>query len=234
MAAARGRIGSFKHRLFVPRPMTGPIAEDRLRAAVLAGLEDQVEHLSGPSESFSLPAWRRWARLMTDRRHAKGWPSVFATGRGLFGALLSVAEEVDGGIGASGGHLRHLYAAFLDEAAPIVDLPRLAVAASAWRQAADKWDALAEAAVPGALPDARAAVEAGRALHDAVLDGEAGRSRALVTARALWAVRERHAEAFPLPADAIDALFADIGQRLGELYEAERAALAVTARAIGR
>ena len=42
---------------------------------------------------------------MTDRRNAKAWPRVFAGGVGLFGALLSIAEGVDGDIGAEGGHL---------------------------------------------------------------------------------------------------------------------------------
>ena len=31
-----------------------------------AGLEDQVQHLRASSDSFSLPAWRKWARLLTD------------------------------------------------------------------------------------------------------------------------------------------------------------------------
>ncbi len=116
MAGARGRIGSFKHRIVRLRPATGTIPADRLRAAMRAGLEDQVDHLRSPSDSFSLPAWRKWARLMTDERNAKAWPRVFADGHGLFGSLLDLVELVDGDVGASGGHLRELYAASLDEA----------------------------------------------------------------------------------------------------------------------
>ena len=58
MAAARGRIGSFKHRIVGLRTTPGPIPAERLRAAMRAGLEDQVDHLRSPSDSFSLPAWR--------------------------------------------------------------------------------------------------------------------------------------------------------------------------------
>src|SRR6185295_20282695 len=65
MAAARGRIGSFKHRIVGLRTTPGPIPADRLRVAMRAGLEDQVDHLRTRSDSFSLPAWRKWARLMT-------------------------------------------------------------------------------------------------------------------------------------------------------------------------
>src|SRR5688572_4584470 len=106
MAAARGRIGSFKHRIAGLRTTPGPIAAERLRAAMRAGLADQVDHLRSSSDSFSLPAWRKWSRLMTNQRNAKAWPRVFADGRGLFGALSALHERVDGGVGPSGGHLR--------------------------------------------------------------------------------------------------------------------------------
>ena len=95
MAAARGRIGSYKHRIVALRTTAGPIPADRLRAAMHAGLEDQVDHLRSTSDSFSLPAWRKWARMMTDERNAKAWPRVFADGHGLFGALLAIVEAVD-------------------------------------------------------------------------------------------------------------------------------------------
>jgi hypothetical protein len=233
MAAARGRVGSFKHRLFVPQPVPGPIDAALLRQAIRAGLDDQVEHLRGSSDSFSLPAWRKWSRLMTDTRNAKAWPNVFRDGRGLFGALLSVVEGVDGEIGATGGHLRDLYATFLDEAAPVLDLPGLVDAAAAWRQAADRWEDLADAAVPAALPRAADAVDAAEALHDAVMEGEPGRARAAAAAGSLRAIRGRHADAFPLPAAAVGDLLADLGARVGEIYQVERDALATTARAIG-
>ena len=110
MAAARGRIGSFKHRIIGLRTTSGPIPAERLRAAMQAGLEDQVDHLRSRSDSFSLPAWRKWGRLTTDDRNAKAWPRVFADGHGLFGALLSLLESVDGQVGPWGGHLRELYA----------------------------------------------------------------------------------------------------------------------------
>ncbi len=99
MAAARGRIGSFKHRIVGLRTTPGPIPADRLRAAMRAGLQDQVDHLRSPSDSFSLPAWRKWGRLMTDQRNAKAWPRVFADGHGLFGSLSALHESVDGQVG---------------------------------------------------------------------------------------------------------------------------------------
>jgi hypothetical protein len=234
MAAARGRVGSYKHRLIRLQPATTTMPADTLRDAIRAGLRDQVEHLASSSDSFSLPAWRKWSRLMTDGKHAKAWPRVFAGGRGLFGALVSIVEGVDGDVGAYGGHLRELYAAFLDEAAAALDQPPLGEAATRWRAAADRWEDLADAAVPPDLDGAVDAVAAAEALHQAVISGEPGRAAGASAASTLWETRSRYADAFPLPADRIEELLADIGDRLAEIHATEVEALASTADAVGR
>jgi hypothetical protein len=232
MAAARGRVGSYKHRIVALRTTPGPIPAERLRAAMRAGLADQVEHLRSTSDSFSLPAWRKWARLMTDQRNAKAWPRVFADGVGLFGALSAIHEDVDGQVGSSGGHLRELYADALDEAAVALDNAALADAALAWRAVADQWEELADAAVPPDLDGAAEAVEAVEALHEAAMAGEAGRSAVTEAAATVWAIRDRYADAFPLAPDRIAAILADLGERLGAIHQAELDALEVTAQAI--
>jgi hypothetical protein len=234
LAAARARIGSYKHRLVEIRPASGTLPEGRLRDALATGLEDQVDHLRSPSGSFSLPAWRKWSRLLTDTRNAKAWPRVFASREGLFGVLLSIIEEVDGEIGTNGGHLRELYAAGLRESAAILDRPGLLDAASAWEASADLWEDLADAAMPAELDGAAEAVEADEELHAAVMEGEAGRARARVAADRVWAARRRYAHAFPLPEDSIADLFADLGERLAAIHGAEVEAVEATARAIGR
>ena len=234
MTAARGRIGSFKHRIIGLRTTPGPIPADRLRAALRAGLEDQVDHLRAASDSFSLPAWRKWGRLMTDQRNAKAWPRVFADGHGLFGAFLALLESVDGEVGPWGGHLRELNAASLDEAAVALDNAALGDAARAWRGVADHWEELADAAVPPDLDGAAEAVEAVETLHEAVMAGEEGRLRVTAAAATAWGIRDRYADAFPLPPDRVAAILEDLGDRIGEIHQAEVAALEVTARAIGR
>jgi hypothetical protein len=235
MIAARGRIPSYKNRLVELARPPAPLSADRLRSAVLAGLEDQVDHLRQTSDSFSLPAWRKWSRLMTDIRNAKAWPNVFGDDRrGLFGTLLSVVEEVDGDVGAGGGHLRFLYATALDEAASILDLPALTDAAVRWREAGDLWEDLADAAVPPSLTDGIEAIEAAERLHDAVMAGEPGRADAAAAAREVWRLRDANADSIALDAGARSALFADLGRRLAEIYDAEVAALDATAKAIGR
>ncbi|HEU0236836.1 MAG TPA: BtrH N-terminal domain-containing protein [Candidatus Limnocylindrales bacterium] len=233
LARARARIGSFRHRLIELRPTPGPVPVDRLRAALRAGLDDQVDHLRSRSDSFSLPAWRKWSRLMTDPRHAKGWPRVFAGGAGLFGGLMSIVEEVDGDVGATGGNLRELLAGGLDEAATVLDLPGLVDAAAAWRGAADLWHDLADAAVPASIDGAADALEAAEELHDAVMAGEADRATARAAAHRLWEARDRGDRA-RLADGLVDGLFADLADRLRAIHAAEVEALEITARAIGR
>ncbi len=234
MAAARARIGSYKHRLLRIVAEPGAIPADRLRDAFRAGIEDQVAHLRSSSDSFGIPAWRKWSRLLVDTRNAKAWPRVFADRVGLFGTLLSAVEAVDGEVGATGGHLRELQAAGLDEAAAALDRPALADAAARWRTAADLWEDFADAVVPPDLDGATEAVESDEALHEAVALGEAGRARAQAAAERVWAARDGYANSFPLDADRVAALFADLSSRLAEIHAAERDALDSTATAIGR
>ena len=104
---ARARIGSFRNASFVVRTRDHVVPAASLQAAVRAGLEATVEHLSAASDSFSLPAWRKWSRMLVDRRAAKAWPTVFADRRGLVGALLSVWEGVEPA-GMYGGNLRRV------------------------------------------------------------------------------------------------------------------------------
>ncbi|HET9344851.1 MAG TPA: hypothetical protein VFO05_04040, partial [Candidatus Limnocylindrales bacterium] len=129
---------------------------------------------------------------------------------------------------------RELYAASLDEAAVTLDNAALADAAQAWRGVADSWEELADAAVPPDLDGAAEAVDAVETLHEAVMAGEQGRSRVSAAAETAWAIRDRYADAFPLPPDRVTAILEDLGDRLGTIYRAEVDALDTTARAIGR
>ena len=233
MARARVRIGSYKHRLLVPRPAPGPLDADRFRAAIRDGLTDGVTHLRSTSDSFSLPAWRKWSRMMTDPRHPKGWPTVFAGGDGLLGALLSLVESVDGTIGAFGGHLRGRYGTFLDEAAAVLDLPGLEDAAERWRDAADRWEDLGDAAIPPDLEGAAAARDTAETLHQAVMAGEPGRATAREAAARLLELRDAHATSAEFARARMPELFAELGARLAAIHGAETAALAATAAAIG-
>ncbi|GAB3847052.1 hypothetical protein GCM10029963_27830 [Micromonospora andamanensis] len=181
---ARARVGSYRNCLW---EIEGPGGTD-LGAAVLAGLGDCLAGLGGSSTSFALPAWRKWARSTADARAAKGWPTVFAGGTGLVGALLSIWEGVEP-VGATGGHLRDLYARFLDEAAVLLRAPDLTACGDRFRETAAAWHAVAEAALPADVPDYRQLRELSADLAAAVTLGDEGDGERSTSAAALWAAR---------------------------------------------
>jgi Butirosin biosynthesis protein H, N-terminal/Domain of unknown function (DUF4872) len=233
LAAARARVGSYKHRLLVLDAPAAELDADGLRRAVRDGLAEQVEHLSRRSDSFSLPAFRKWARLLTDRRNAKGWPTVFADRVSLFDACLSVYENLEPS-GSDGGNLRGLYAAFLDEAAGLLDAPALGTAAAAYREAAARWHEVAETAMPaGRDPFAEARRLTDR-LQTEVSRGDAGREEAAAAAASLWALRDRWRPEFPGDDRDVEALLAALADRVTAACDAEEAALGELTAALSR
>jgi len=220
LAAARARVGSYRNCLVA---VTGrPPAGGDPRAAVRAGIADCVAYLGAASDSFALPAWRKWARMVTDTRNAKAWPKVFADGTGLVDALLSVWEGVEP-VGMDGGHLRTLYARFLDEAADLLGAPGLRECAGLFREAAAGWHAVAEAALPADVPEFARLRELTAAVAEGVAAGDAGAATRAEAAGELWELRTA-CDRRP-PVDDTGALFTALAARLGAVYEAERAAL---------
>ena len=223
LAAARARVGSYKHRLLVLDAPAAELDGDRLRTAVRDGLAEQVEHLSQRSDSFSLPAFRKWARLLVDGGNAKAWPKVFADRVSLFDACLSVYENLEP-VGWGGGNLRGLYAEFLDEAAGLLEAPDLGKAAAAYREAAACWRAVADtAAPPGREPFAEARRLIAR-LQAQVEAGDAAQEEAAATAARLWALRDRWRHRFPGDAD-VEGLLAALAAAVTAACDAEEAAL---------
>jgi hypothetical protein len=208
---ARTRVSSYRNRLIVVDAAVPP--EDPA-APVWAGIRDCVEHLGGSSASFALPAWRKWAKLFTDRRNAKGWPTVFADGRGLAGALLTAWEGVEP-VGMTGGHLRGLYADFLEEAAPLLGAG-VTEAAEAFRAAAAQWHAFAEAALPADVPEYAQL----RELTAAVAVGVAQGSPDAAAAAELWRLRQDLDEKPPVAPD-----FGVLAERMTAVHAAESTAV---------
>ena len=219
---ARARVGSYRNAMLAVRSRDLAIPGARLRAVVRSGLEDMVSHLGGRSDSFAVPAWRKWARMLVSSGPAKAWPRVFADGAGLFGALLSVWEGVEPA-GMTGGNLRREFGAGLIEAAALLDEPRLGDEAARWLEIAELWHTLAEAAVPTSVPACARARELTAAVTGAVAEGDAGRADRDRAAKELWALRSRYAAAPPLSAEEIAAILATMSGTLGEIYDAEKA-----------
>ncbi|MFW3171055.1 BtrH N-terminal domain-containing protein [Geodermatophilus sp. CPCC 206100] len=221
---ARARVGSYRNAMLLVSASGTVVPADRLRAAVRAGLEAMVDQLGGSSTSFALPAWRKWSRLLVDPRAAKGWPSVFADRRGLLRALASVWEGVEPA-GMTGGHLRALFADGLEQAAAVLDRPDLAAEAPRWRGIADRWHALAEAALPDDVPAIARLRELTAAVAGAVAEGDAGAAERAAAAEELWRLRAEHADAPPLDEARVAAVLTDMSGHLAAICDAEAAAV---------
>lgn len=219
LARARARIPSYENRLVVMDPAATELEADTLTAGVLAGLGDQIEHLSAGSSSFSIPAFAKWAKMLVSTTDAKGWPQVFADQRGLLGALVSTVESVDE-VGILGGNLRDLYADFLGEAGRILGTD-LADPAAAYRAAARAWADLGE--VCRRVPAVGAVVEADRERRRAVEAGDRGLEEA-----ARWARRANELLAAGQPGlGGVEMLelFAEMSAAVEAAVQAERQAL---------
>jgi len=140
--------------------------------------------------------------MTTDTRNKKGWPTVFADGRGIGSMRASIYTNA-----AHGAHLRGLYADFLDEAARLLGRSELRDAGAAWRTAADAWEPIVDTALPPG-DELRDLIDRANALGDDAADVAAAR----------WDLQRRRDEAVgELPA---------VGELVTAMYEAETAALA--------
>jgi hypothetical protein len=156
--------------------------------------------------------------MLTDRRVPKGWPTVFADGRGLAGALLSMWEGVEP-VGMEGGNLRDLFADALDEAGTLTGLP-LGGVAEDFRHVHVLWHDLAETAFPGEVPEFARMREITAALRASVAEDGAASA---ADAEELWHLRA--AVDHKPPVDDPEALFAGLATRLAAIWEAETAAI---------
>mgnify|MGYP001310967259 CR=1 FL=1 len=227
LADARAIISSYKSRLVVIDKL--PAALD-LPAAIHAGLQDQVEYLSSPSESFSLPAIRKWAKTMIDAKGKKGWLKVFADRRGLMSTLISLYESIE--LNGAPGGLRGLYADFLTEATEVTGNPRLSEPISHYRALSTLWSRLAESALPDAVPllrDTRALLFQREQVR--LQGGSAWQQTSELTTRITELRREGNLN-FPLADSAVLDLFTALHDQLLAIYQAETDALAALKAAL--
>lgn len=215
LAEARARIASFRHRLLVVEGAD----EEHIDAAIAEGIAACVAQLRSGSTSFSLAALRKWARLMTDRDNPKGWPVVFGDRRGLHGALAAIYEAI--AVQGAPGGLRGIYRDFLLEAAGITANPRLREPAERYGALALQWDALAEAALPDAVPAFRRTRSALRERHAARMQGgDAWRATQPLTEE-LRAIGSACDLDFPLDDREVSDLLSGLQARLHAIHRAE-------------
>lgn len=226
---ARGRIGSYKNKLLLIESNGG---EFDLPAAIMAGLEDCVDYLSRSSQTFALPVYKKWAKMMTDAKNKKGWPVVFKEKVGLYSTLRSLHEGIKL-FGTAGGGLRGLYADFLNEAAGVLNLPALGEAASQYQQVARLWNDFAEAVLPdeiAPLKETKAILAQKYSLF--LARGTEADAELRQLSQQLQDLEIELNGRFPISDVEMHTLFADMQVQLEQIYVAEQEALAVLTGAI--
>jgi hypothetical protein len=220
-AKARGRIGSYKNRLLL---LDSTHAEFDLAAAIEAGIADCVEYMGSDSQTFAIPVYKKWARLMTDIKNKKGWPVVFKEKKGLYSTLRSVHEGIKL-FGTKGGGLRYFYADFLHEAATVVGNQALETAAAHYTELGDRWKHFADAVLPehiAPLGETRRVLAQKYAIF---LDqGSDGLDEVARLSQQLGDMEEELNRNFPLSDDDVHVFFAEMQTHLEGIYEAEQEA----------
>jgi hypothetical protein len=229
-STARARIGSYKNRLLL---IDAPVAPINLEQAIIAGVADCVDYLSSSSESFSLPVLHKWAKMMTDTKNKKGWPTVFKQGSGLFSTLRSIYEGIRWAT-TEGAALRGLYTDFLTEAQQVTPHPALEDAAAQYKELAALWKALAEAALPDSLP---ALQETKRLLTDKYTTwrelGHEGMAKIQSFNEQLIVLEMNLNPGMPFTPEEVNALFTDLQNKLNELFDKEKSALSTLSAFVG-
>ena len=232
-AYARKAITSNKHRLLVVQPRETPLSLDGLRAAILDGIRIGLDELLHPPiKNFGLPAFTKWAELLTNRKNKKGWPTVFAEPAELLRALGGVHHSIETN-GTGGGAFRTMYADFLDEAADVLQISGLTEAAAAYRALGIQWSAFAAAALPDAAPLLRRTRELARE-KDRIFEQEGPRAlpRLEQIAAETLAIEEQAAQGLALSPAQTDDLLLELRTRLLAIVEAEAAAASLLQTAV--
>lgn len=228
LTAARQRIPSFKNRLLLLSP-----AEDYdLAHAITSGIKGNIDYLGSKSTSFALPTLRKWARMLTDTKNTKGWPTVFAGGTCLFSGLVSVYEGIVHE-GSDGTALRGMYADFLTEAAAVLDSSALSDAATEYRAIGAKWQALAEMSLDPSVEEFSAARAVLDGREEAIKTGGDDQADTIVgLGKEFEALRPGLDADFPRDQAWIDDLFQRIQAQVSDIYAHEVATLNILREAV--
>ncbi len=233
LAAARSRVKETRQRILtldLPDP-------EKLPAAVLAGIWDCLKLYTeappkGARTNFGLTAFEHWAKLLVTPKQRMSWTKEFPRGSKLLAGLTSTFNHI-ALFGKDGNAERLSYAAFLDEAATILQRPALRAVAEQFRSSGRAWDALAAAL----LPDAVASLGATRALmarrHQRFLAaGNAALPEIQEIDAQLAADKQIFGADFPLDDAGVVALCRDLHDRVLAIRDGEAAAVAALRDAV--
>jgi Butirosin biosynthesis protein H, N-terminal/Domain of unknown function (DUF4872) len=234
-AAARGRIKKIKHRLLT----LGAPVEEKLAAAARLGICDTIQLFTekppkGSKNNFGLNAYQFWAKMLTRPKQRLSWEKQFPAGLPMYAGLTSAYEfSCLFGKGTAQDAERGLYAAFLDEAAVLLQRPALSEAAARFRAAAGAWQQL-----PGfLLPQTVALFAESRELllrrHSLFLEqGGAARTETESINARLKAIHDAMDKDFPLTQEEVEAFRERLAAQIMAIHDVEASAVQILQEAI--
>ncbi len=176
---ARAAFKKGKNRMAsVPSGPTTVDLRTPIHEAVAACAERyETAPYKGFASNFGLAGMEKWAKLLTDERDKKGWPTLFPEGRLACLGLRRVYEGLQHEMTSAAGG-RPMYADFLREAAAITGGRGYEAAAKAADAAGERWAAIASMIAGCDVKDVRTGCDLLDAYAEMLDDGAADGQRA--------------------------------------------------------
>jgi hypothetical protein len=221
LATARARIKKQKHRLLwfersdtrrIDRAALGPALE-----ACQTGLTRQR------MRNFQLDSFADLAQRMLGGRGRESWDVIFPAGGRLWSALTSLYSYIEH-YGTGGGLCRCIFAEGLAEAAGAFGEPRLAELSKRYGSLGQSWSAMAEAALPDAVPICREARDL-LALKAELTHSGSEPAEIRNCFDQLSRLERQARKQFPISAAGVAELRAELSRRLTEIHAEEVAAM---------
>lgn len=231
--AARARVKKDRHGLI----LLGAPDESQLSNAIRQGLADCVKLMTekppkGAAKNFGLRALQHWAEMLAKTSRGS-WAKEYPTGRPLLAVLISSYTFLGPSFGKTMGAERDVYADFLDEAAPALDLSALRDGAAMYRESAAAWESLLNSLLPADAPILGAARELiDRKTTLFIESGAAQLDEITACYQRLEALKDEAEIDFPLSEGEIADLRADLRKKVLSVHDAEEAAVTALKAAI--
>ena len=234
LQAARARVKKDKFRVVTLDP---PLA-DKLASAVQLGIWDSIKLYTeappkGSKNNFGLRAFDWWAEQLTNPRARMSWEKVFPPGRKMLAGLTSAYDDIIHFGKRDDPADRLKFAAFLEEAATILDRPALADVAAQFRVAARAWRALSIVLLPDDVEPFRQYRELmDRSYRLFVEKGTDATEERQIIGQQQEAILSAMETGFPLDAPAVQALRENIATHVLAIRDIEAAAVAALKEAM--
>jgi hypothetical protein len=224
LARARAAYRHAKQRLMtIEAVQPKHDAKGALREAILDTARRYVEPAVPKSfwSNCGFAGLDKWHTLLTDAKDKKGWPVVFSDGPRAFSGLQRLYECIECQSAPQAG--RTMYADFLEDSAKALAVPALKKAATTYREAGAMWAAIATLVADCGDPVIRKGCE--MADHRVEAGDDSSEGSANMTDS--FDARQRLAAECRLSKERASGLYREIATVVGQIADAERAAVDV-------